>query len=205
MITKFKIFENKELWNSWFNKIENGELSKDPPDIKNINKLEKLIPSNSKVLCISVGYGNQVEYFIKKGYQVTGTDIADDAINSLKEKFPKHTFIEHDTENKFPFSDNSFDLVFARLSLHYFSKESIKNILQNISEILKPNGVLFVMVKVTNVGIVETGKKSYTPDEWEEMISKCFNIEESNIENKIVYSFEKSPSFIFEIIARNDK
>jgi len=50
MISKFHIFENREIWNDFFNRVERGEYQKDPADIKNISKLQKLIPEKSDVL-----------------------------------------------------------------------------------------------------------------------------------------------------------
>ena len=200
MITKFILFENADMWNDFFNKVESGVIQKDPPDKKNISKMEKYLPNGGNILSVSVGYGNHVEHFIKKGYQVTGTDIANLAIDSMQEKYPEHTWLVHDTEETFPFDDSSFDGVFARLSLHYFSNQSIDKILYNLSDILKPNGVIF-MVKTVNVGEVQTGKKQFTSDQWISMVSKHFNIVESEIDTRIIYSFEKNPSDVLELIA----
>ena len=200
MITNFNLFENAEIWNDFFDKVESGELPKDPADIENIEKMN--IPPGGDVLSVSVGYGNHVEYFIDNGYQVTGTDISDKAIDSMREKYPDHGWLVHDTENTFPFRENMFDGIFARLTLHYFSKESIDKILENLNQILKPYGTIFIMVKVTNIGKTETGKKQYTTDEWSEMISKHFKITDSKNSMKLTYSFEKSESNIFEIFAK---
>lgn len=43
--------------------------------------------------------------------------------------------------NKLPFSDSEFDLVFANLSIHYFSDEDTKKLLLEVKRILKNNGL----------------------------------------------------------------
>jgi len=202
MITKFKLFENSvTIWNNFINKVNKGIIPKDSPDVNNIEKLKKLIPTG-KVLDLSVGDGAQSEYFIENGYDVYGTDISDLAIKTIKDKYPKYTWIAHDTENKFPFTNNMFNIVFARLALHYFSKESIANILSDIYRIIKPSGVLFVMVKISNTGEKDTSKKSYTQQEWGELISENFTIIDEIFEVKRAYSFETTPSNILQFFAK---
>jgi ubiquinone/menaquinone biosynthesis C-methylase UbiE len=199
-----KIFEDfnsvKNVWNDFINKINNGIIPKDPPDTKIIDKLANLKPSGN-VLDISIGDGSNSEYFIKKGYNVYGTDISDLAISTMKKKYPKYNWKEHDTEQKFPYEDNKFDIVFARLSLHYFSKESIVNILNDIYRILKVNGILYIMVKINNIGNIDTVKKSYIKNDWLDMVKNNYIIIDNKVKNKKVYSFEKSESQILEIIA----
>ena len=44
---------------------------------------------------------------------------------------------------KFPFLDNSKDLIIADLSLHYFSSEDTIHIMREIKRVLKPKGLLW--------------------------------------------------------------
>lgn len=55
--------------------------------------------------------------------------------------------------------DNSFDVVYAHLSLHYFDDETTKKIFKKISFILKPGGYLFVKCKSTDDKLYGVGKK----------------------------------------------
>lgn len=202
MITEFRIFESKELWNDFINKVNTGILPKDLPDVKNIDKLSSLIPSKSKVLDISIGDGAHSEYLIEKGFDVYGTDISDLAINTMKEKYPEQTWIVHDTLEKFPFSNNFFDLVFARLALHYFKKEEVDKVLIDIKRILKPNGYFFMMVKTSGTGNLSTGKILYTDEEWLNMISCHLQVIKYESFYKKAYSFEKDSSNLFQLIAK---
>ena len=49
-----------------------------------------------------------------------------------------------------PFEDNSFDVVIADLSLHYFRDDVTKRVIQEIRRVLKKNGYLFFRVNSTN-------------------------------------------------------
>ncbi len=46
-----------------------------------------------------------------------------------------------DLKEKLPFEDNSFDIVYAHLSLHYFDQETTFGIINEIERILKPGGL----------------------------------------------------------------
>lgn len=120
----------------------------------------------------------------------------------MKDKYPEQTWIVHDTEKKFPFSDNKFDIIFARLALHYFSKDSLSNIFGDIHRMLKTNGTFFIMVKITNNGNLDTGKVQYTEDEWINLIDENFDIFNINSEIRKSYSFEKTTSNLLEIFAK---
>lgn len=201
-IKNYRVFETSALWDDFINKVNTGILPKDIPNTKVIDKLTNLIPSGSKVLDISIGDGANSEYFIEKGFDVYGTDISTLAIETIKKQYPDYTWIEHDTLDKLPFPDNYFNLVFARLALHYFEKNDIKRVLIDINRMLKSNGYFYIMVKCSNTGELNTGKKLYTSDEWKEMISNTFNIIEIDQEVKKAYVFEKDTSNLLQIISK---
>ena len=201
-IKKYKIFESVALWNDFIDKVNKGIIPKDVVDTETIDRLIDLIPSGSKILDISIGDGVYSEYFIENGFDVYGTDISDLAISTMKEKHPDNTWVIHDTLEKFPFLDNSFDLVFARLALHYFKKEDIERILSDINRMLKSSGYLYILVKVSNTHNVDTGKISYDSDTWINIFSEFFKIIEVKKESKKAYSFEREPSNLLHIISK---
>jgi len=202
-IKRFKIFEASVLWDDFINKVNTGVLPKDIADSKSINKLTKLIPDGSKILDISIGDGANSEYFIEQGFEVYGTDISKLAIDTIKEEYPDYTWVEHDTLESFPFPDNFFNLIFARLALHYFERNDIERILSDINRMLKNNGYFYIMVKCSSTGIVNTGKILYTPDEWINMISDKFEVVDVKKDKRKAYVFEKEESNLLEIIAKS--
>lgn len=73
------------------------------------------------------------------GYEVTSSDISDIALEKVKEF--NSNVIKLDMKEKLPFSDNEFDLVFANLSIHYFSDKDTKKLMLEIKRILKKDGL----------------------------------------------------------------
>lgn len=80
-----------------------------------VDLLEKTIPSNSdksvKVLDIGCGSGRITTMLSDKGYDVTGTDISEVAIQKLEER-GIHGIV-HDVKDKLPFDDGEFDVIFS--------------------------------------------------------------------------------------------
>lgn len=77
------------------------------------------------------------------GYDVISTDISEIALDKVKE-FNEH-ILKLDMRNSLPFEDNKFDLVFANLSIHYFSDVDTKKIMDEIKRILKKMIYLLVV------------------------------------------------------------
>src|SRR2546422_160092 len=59
----------------------------------------------------------------------------------------------------FPFHANTFDVVYARLSLHYFTGAQTQQIFREIHRILKPGGLLCFICKSTKDPLYGQGKK----------------------------------------------
>jgi len=184
------------MWNKFNLKLINNILKNSYE--KDIHKLIKLKP-NGSVLDISIGNGINSEFFIKNGYDVYGTDISKIAIKNMSKKYPNHNWLKHNTKNKFPYKKNMFDIIFAKFSLHYFSKKSLYHIMNDIYRILKPNGIFYIMIKLSNTGNTNTNKKIYTINEWFNFI-KNFRLIDTHIKIKKAYSFEKNKSIILTII-----
>lgn len=96
---------------------------------------------NNSGLCLDLGCG--IGQFTKKlmdnGYDVISSDISEIALNKVKE-FNKN-IVKADMRKPLPFEDNKFDLIFANLSIHYFSDEATKNLMNEIKRILKSDGL----------------------------------------------------------------
>jgi ubiquinone/menaquinone biosynthesis C-methylase UbiE len=130
------------------------------------------------------------KYLYKKGFDVYGIDISEIAVDKAKKEIPEGHWIEHDlTEGHLPFNDNMFDVVFSRLSLHYFDNETTMKILDDFCRVLKRDGLLFVSVKIANIGNINTGKVMRTTDEWIKMIEKKFEVTEYEEIVKKPYEF----------------
>lgn len=100
--------------------------------------LEKI--NKGKCLDLGCGIGQYTKYFRDLGFDVVAADISHEALKKVKEEVPDARILELDMSKDFDIPDNSFDVVFASLSIHYFDTVTTKNILKEIKRILKPNG-----------------------------------------------------------------
>lgn len=173
------IFENIQ---SELNKTSPLLNLKDNVDHDLINVIESLI-SSGKILEISCGNGADAIELDRLGYQVTATE--------NNKNYAEHTnqfvsCIHHDTKNKFPFTNNEFDLVYSRLGLHYFSQDELIGIFGEISRITK-NYLVFTVKLVNDIS---TGKVIFDQKFWEDLTSRNFEIVSSKVKTGILYNNE---------------
>lgn len=94
-------------------------------------------------LDLGCGLGQYTKYLMDKGFNVISTDISYEVLLKLKEFIPDANVVQLDMGLGLPFENESFDLVLANLSIHYFDKETTKKLLNEIIRILK-NGGYFI-------------------------------------------------------------
>jgi ubiquinone/menaquinone biosynthesis C-methylase UbiE len=150
-----------DWWNQKNNKYSSEEWI-DKPTIF-AQWAVKYFPKEGKILDLGAGHGQDSRYFANNGYQVTSTDFSDTALKLNKEKLP------HDLTNKvliqkvdlsqpFPYEDSSFDIVYAHLSLHFFNDITTDKIISEIHRVLRPTGIVAILVNSTNDPEYNTGK-----------------------------------------------
>ena len=106
---------------------------------------EKILAQNPKdLLDIACGPGDFLLYLsdVAPNINLTGTDIAPGMVKYASQKlFGKARILESNAENQ-PFSENSFDIITIMMAFHHFPKKLES--LQNIINLLRPNGVLVI-------------------------------------------------------------
>lgn len=75
-----------------------------------------------------------------------GLEFSNDKLKNFKESERITTKIE-DVSKKMPYEDNYFDFVYARLVLHYLTKQQLEFALDEIYRVLKPNGKFFIVAR----------------------------------------------------------
>jgi len=127
-------------------------------------EIVKYIKQGAKILELGAGQGQDTRFFASKGFDVTSTDISDDALNLNKSKLPQEfssrVVIQRlDMTTKLPFSDGEFDVVYAHLSFHYFDLATTKSVLKEIYRVLKQNGLFIMLNNSTSDPEYNTGKQ----------------------------------------------
>ncbi|CAF3656847.1 unnamed protein product [Rotaria sp. Silwood1] len=118
-----------------------------------VNMMKKIKPVNEKQRILEIGFGDakDASFFIDNGFIYFGTDISPTALRNAKDKLPTAEFIKGDTRligSYYP--QCYFDLIFARLSLHFFDNEETDNIIKQIHNLLVSNGRLAFAVRSVN-------------------------------------------------------
>lgn len=140
MYKEFSDFWNKKWWTPTL--IENNTFAL---------KVEKYcFWENKKILDIGSWPGRDSLYFASKWFQVDAFDFSENALNALKifsqEKWLSlHTLLWNTLEYDFP--EENYDVIYACNSLHYFSKENTKIVIEKLKKSLKKWGYIFIRVK----------------------------------------------------------
>ncbi len=203
MIKKYIQFINEassDMWDDLYKKIGTDKYTESVPDLLNINRIS--VTKSGKVLDVGVGDGSNSKYFLQKGFDVYGIDVSKVALQRMTNYTQKGHWIEHDVTKKLPFENKFFDVIFSRLSIHYFDDEQTSEIIKEFRRVIKDDGLLFISVKVANVGNINTGKVMRTKDQWEEIISEYFGMIEMNEVVRKPYDYDPAPSNMLEIYAK---
>jgi ubiquinone/menaquinone biosynthesis C-methylase UbiE len=109
------------------------------------------------VLDLGCGGGRDSQYFSRKGLVVTALDMATGEQQQEKLKRNNIRFIKSDIGD-IRLKDDSFDMIYAHLSLHYFDNEKTEKILGKLYKILKPGGYIFIKCKSIDDPLFGKGK-----------------------------------------------
>ena len=126
----YDFFKDDEYWKEHINKDLEYDLWIE--DFKNYL---------GKGVCLDLGcgIGQYSKWFMEHNYEVVSSDISNIALEKVK-KF-NNNIVNIDMRNNLPFEDNKFDVVFANLSIHYFSDIDTKKLISEIQRILKYDGL----------------------------------------------------------------
>ena len=133
---------DKSYWNEkyWVRHMKNDDL--DHVEDLWVEEYEEIwAPHCGKMLDLGCGIGQYSEYFSGKGFDVVASDISPRALEFLSQKLPHIKTVTLDMTEPLPFDSNSFDVVFANLSIHFFSQKDTENLLSEIKRILKSGGI----------------------------------------------------------------
>ncbi|MEO8821827.1 MAG: class I SAM-dependent methyltransferase [Ginsengibacter sp.] len=107
------------------------------------------------ILDAGCGGGRNLFWFLKNEIDIYGVDNDATAINYIKSNYPnldRKKFIVAEIDN-LPFDINFFDHLISSAVLHFAKSTShFKNMMKEMTRVLKPNGSLFIRM-TSNIGI----------------------------------------------------
>ena len=137
---------DSEEWYSWDEFYRQNKFEEMPWFEKELDKdveLEIKEITKGVFLDIGTGPGTQALELVKRGFSVTGSDIASSAISTAQKTSNQADFVTDDIlESKF--KDNSFDYILDRGCFHTFKPIQRSRYLNQVNRILKKNGILFL-------------------------------------------------------------
>ena len=117
-------------------------------------------PIDGRVLELGAGHGQDGNYFSSQGFEVTSTDLETSSLEKNTQQAGVRIAVQKlDLCQPFPFKNDSFDVVYAHLALHYFNSQTTDQIFEEIYRVLKPNGIVAFLVNSTSDPEYDTGTK----------------------------------------------
>jgi SAM-dependent methyltransferase len=104
--------------------------------------------------------GHIGKYLFDKGHKIKGIDISPECIQIARDYNPELDFEVMDMANM-NFASNSFDAIISFYSIMYTPKKYLDLIISEFHRVLKPNGVVLIVVKK---GYLDTIENNY----WDE-------------------------------------
>lgn len=146
----------------WKNKWTNGA---EGPENNFARRCFPQIKQGKNKTLLDLGCGNGIDslFFASKGMVVTSIDFSESGINKLR-----HIIVKNRISNikamkkdirKLDFDDNSFDVIYTHLSLHYFDDDTTTKIFNKLFNILRPGGMVFIKCKSTEDQLYGKGEK----------------------------------------------
>jgi SAM-dependent methyltransferase len=102
------------------------------------------------VLDIGCGHGHDTRTLLAAGLNVVAIDLDPSNIRRASANAPQASFAVADLRTGLPFRDDTFNLVVASLSLHYFDRATTARILRDIHRVTTPGATL--LARVNTVG-----------------------------------------------------
>lgn len=139
-----------ERWDEYHKKTHKPE----EPHSSYAEEKEKLFPRGSLVVELGGGTGSDTMYFLKQGHSVVLLDISDFALKKAQERASKLNLSQKLAIRQIdfglhqvPIKESSADIVYSRISLHYFGSKHTTKLFRDILHMLKPGGVAYITFK----------------------------------------------------------
>jgi len=137
-----------EEFSDWETYYKHNEVTKMPWYDENLdhdleNEIKTRNVSSGRFLDLGTGPGTQAIQLAKQGFDVTATDLSENAILKAKNLSNEVNFVKDDFMNS-KLQDNEFNFIFDRGCFHVFDIPQRVTYVEQIKRILNKNGILFL-------------------------------------------------------------
>lgn len=142
------------------------------PSLSENNALEALDKQDLHIYSVGISTGGNAEIRMieaNPNRRIIATTIDVNGASFAKEKIESKNLSQQieikleDVSESLPYEENSFDFIYARLVLHYLSKDKLASSLDGLYRILKKNGRIFVVVRSANTYAAKLDDATYDP------------------------------------------
>ncbi len=148
----------------WYNKDLDNDLQE---------HLRTMNITKGRFLDLGTGPATQAIELFKLGFQVTATDISENAITRAKRMSKDIEFIVDDILDS-KLKDDSFDYVFDRGCFHVLEPSSRQRYVDKVSRILRDGGLLFLKTFSTKESSRGGGPYRFSIDEIDSIFTERF-------------------------------
>jgi SAM-dependent methyltransferase len=129
----------KEKWNDFYA----NDMSQNSDQW--LSQYSEFFEAGGKVLDLGCGNGSNIPFLLNRNVEIYAVDYSEIAIKHIKNKWDIPALL-HDIRNPLPFGADSFDLILADLSLHYFSFLETSRMITDLYRVTKAKGILIARV-----------------------------------------------------------
>ncbi|KTD61984.1 class I SAM-dependent DNA methyltransferase [Legionella spiritensis] len=135
--SKNEVYQRYDAIVRWFDEHRSRELF----ERKYLDQVIAEIIHGGKILDLGCGMGEPIgQYFIQKGFRLTGVDGSGKMIALARQRFPNERFIIEDM--RYFVLDERFDAIIAWHSFFHLPAEDQRQMFETFARHLKPGGVL---------------------------------------------------------------
>ena len=202
------LMDNKKEFPDWDTYYKENDVEEMPwyesnldPDLNNEIKSRNI--SRGKFLDLGTGPGTQAIQLSNLGFDVTGSDLSETAINRAKNLSKNVNFVTDDFLNsKLP--ENEFDFILDRGCFHVFDIEQRLNYITQIKRILRKNGIIFLKcMSIEEKDLPEEkGPHKLSHSELKQVFSNDFEVQ--SIKDTVYHgTLNPLPKALFTVLKKN--
>jgi SAM-dependent methyltransferase len=120
----------------------------------------------SKILIPGIGYGRNAGIFAENGFNVTGIEISETAIDLAKKHYGDSMKIHHGSVCNMPFDQELYDGIFCYALIHLLNEKNRKKLIIDCYNQLRPDGYM-VFITISKLDARYGNGKEINKDSFE--------------------------------------